>query len=297
MATLTPTQRMAAILRRLARAEGRLVSTVELRRLCPEYYEIRDGMEQKDIEARARKFRHDIEQLRRRGFIETGFTADQPDMDNRQGVRLVQYVDKAPGLHLTRGEHDALNRARARLRPGPARVDFQGGRGQLLDLALAVVRYLEEQGTDWTSGRHLADVVGVPVDRLLAALDAFVENPVHDPLPEKPVVDGLDVEREYDAEFEEIVGFRVRIAGAPSARAGRSVSPTYARGMHHIGRFAYTPAETGERLSLIAEAIADSGTRATDVLALTRAGDKLRQWHRHLTGQEWTPDGEKALVS
>jgi hypothetical protein len=298
MPSMTPTQRMAALLRRLARAEGRLVSTVELRRLCPDDYGADENMASKEIEARARTFRRDIEHLRRRGFIETGFTALRADMDNRQGVRLRRHVEKNPALHLTPREHGALNRARARLRPGPALVEVLPGRGKPLDVALAVVRYLEEQGTGWASGRHLADILDMPVGRLLAALDPLVENPVRDPAPERPVVDELQVERQFDPVTEEIVGFRVRIAEARSSRRpGRSVSPTYGRGMHHVGRFAYTPVETRERLSLIAEAMEDPETAATDVLTLHRAGDKLRQWHLDLTGQEWAPDAELSIVS
>lgn len=287
---MTPTQRMAAILRRLARAEGRLVSTVDLRRLCPDDYEIHDRLTPDEVEARARKFRHDIGQLRQRGFVETGITASQTDMDNRQGVRLVRYVDKNPDLHLEPAEHDALNRARARLRPGPPVVEVQGGRGHRLDLALAVVRHLEEQGTDWVTGQGLAEHLQVSPARLLEALDALTEDVARSQDRGQPIVDDLQVERQRDEVTREIVGFRVRIADAGPARAwARSTSPTFGRGMHHLGRFAYTPAETDERLSLLADALQHPDTPADDVQDLLRADGKLRQWHLDVTGREWTP--------
>lgn len=287
---MTPTQRMAAILRRLARAEGQLVSTVQLRRLCPDDYEIHDGLTAEETAARARKFRHDIEHLRRRGFVDTGLTAAQADMDNRQGVRLVGYMDKDPDLHLTPAEHAALNRARALLQRGPGAVEIQRGRGNRLDVALAVVRHLEEQDHREATGQGLAEALKVPVARLLDGLDALEEDVARSQDRGQPIVHGLRVERQYDEVNGELVGFHVYLADDRSSRdAARSKSPTFGQGMHHLGRFAYTPAETDERLSLVTEAMQHPDTPASDVERLHTAAGKLHDWHLLLTGEEWTP--------
>ncbi|MGY1653422.1 hypothetical protein [Geodermatophilus sp. SYSU D01119] len=289
MASLTPTQRMAAILRHLARAERGLVSTVRLRRLCPDDYEIRAGMDAQEVAARERKFRHDIQHLRRRELIETGFTTGRPDLDNRQGVRLVRYMKKDPDLHLRPEEHEALARARARLgRPVPG-AGTGRGRGRYLDLGLAVVRHLEEHGTDWVSGRELAAATGVRRGLLLDALAALADNPVADPRPDDPVVDDLEVVFPDDGGSED-VDFLVRILEAATRDRVRSASPTYGRGLHHLGRFAYTHAETDERLDLVAVALQDPRTPADDVEPLTRARARLLRWHLALAEREWGPD-------
>ncbi|MGY1684437.1 hypothetical protein ACI8AK_02490 [Geodermatophilus sp. SYSU D00867] len=211
-------------------------------------------------------------------------------MDNRQGVRLIRYVDKSTALHLTATEHRAIHRARARHRSGPARVEVQTGSGRRLDLALAVVRHLEEQGTGWASGQALAEDLDVPATTLLDALEALLEDVSQGRNRGRPIVDDLEVEHRYDMTTGGVVDFRVRIRDALSSRHGAgSVSPTFGRGMHHVGRFAYTPAETDERLELIARALQDAGTSATDVPLLIRSRDKLGQWHGVLTGREWTP--------
>lgn len=296
MASLTPTQRMAAILRHLARAESGLVSTVRLRRLCPDDYEIRAGMDAQEVAARERKFRHDIQHLRRRELVETGFTTGGPDLGNRQGVRLVRYVKKDPDLHLRPEEHDALARARARLgRPVPG-AEVRTGRGRRLDLGLAVVRHLEEQGTDWASGRDLAAATGVRRGLLLEALVALADNPVADPRPDDPVVDDLEMEFLDDGDSED-VEFLVRIREASDRDGARSASPTFGRGLHHLGRFAYTHAETDERLDLVAAALQDPRTPVGDVEPLTRARTRLLRWHLALAEHEWVPDGGCRTVS
>ena len=60
-----------------------------------------------------------------------------------------------------------------------------------------------------------------------------------------------------------------------------SPSPTAGQGLDHFGRFAYTLAETDERLELIGKALFDDGTPEDDRDALLDAENKLAEW-RHL---------------
>ncbi|MGY1601672.1 hypothetical protein [Geodermatophilus sp. SYSU D00815] len=277
MPTMTPTERMAAILRRLARApHDALVTTGDLRALSPDDY---------DGESGDRTLRRDLEQLRLRGFVETGITDHFHGAWNRTGVHLVRRTEKDPALHLSAAEHAALQRARARFRPGPALVEVRRGRGNPLDVVLAVVRHLEE-GTGSATGRHLAEVLGVDLHRLHEALYAFVVNPVRDPEPDRPALDGLDLVGEYDEETDELVDFQVWLADASGTRATASVSPAYGRGLYHLGRFGYSPAETLERLDLIDTALDSGDTSPSDAEALLRAHRKLSRWLCDLTGED-----------
>lgn len=272
---MTPTERMAAMLRRLARApRDTPLTTDALRALCPSDYSGESG---------DRTFRRDLEQLRRRGFIETGVTDHLHGAWNRTGVLLIRRTKKDRALHLSRAEHEALQRARELLRPGPALVGLRAGRGNPLDAALAVVRHLEE-GSGSATGRHLAEVLGMDLQRLHDALYAFVVNPVRDPEPDRPALPGLDLVGDYD-ENDDLIGFQVWLDDAANPGPGDSVSPAYGRGLHHLGRFAYSTDETLERLDLIEAALASTDTPSEDLETLVRAREKLEKWLYRLTGE------------
>ncbi|MGY1703545.1 hypothetical protein ACI79C_03150 [Geodermatophilus sp. SYSU D00697] len=282
---LTPTQRMAAILRYLSFRYPASVASANLRAITKDY-----AGDEGD-----RTLRRDLKELRDRGLVETGLS-DHPHLS---GVRLA-VPTKHRRLHLTRREHAALARARQRLRPGPAVVEVRSGRGRHLDVALAVIRYLEE-GDGEARGSALARHLGISVDALYAVLGAFVFNPAADPsnqMKDEPALEDLDIEDEDIDEDDTLRDFLVllrrpqphrdrpldgedererRLAHVRSAE-GLSPSPTAGHGLDHFGRFAYTLAETDERLELISKALFDDGTPEGDITWLQAAEMKLMEW-------------------
>ena len=290
---LTPTQRMAAVLRYLAFRKA-AVPTDDLRALTVDY----GGDEG------AGALRRDLRELRERGLVETGLRT-HPRL---AGVRL-RHATKHPDLHLTRGEPAGLTPAPRRLRRGPAAA-ARGRRGRHLDLALAVVRYLEE-GVGRATGRELAAALGCPVPDLHAALLAFVSNPTADPadqMPDSPALPNLvfndeDFAEDADDDADDaaaVTDFTVALdsaevlldadarAAVPRARrlahdrgaGGLSHSPTAGIGLDVFGRFAYTVAETDERLTLVDRALDDPATSDADRDALLSAGGKLAEWRQ-----------------
>src|SRR3954463_14604089 len=93
---LTTTQRMAGILRYLAFRKT-AVSSDDLRALTVDYAG----------ESGDRMLRRDLRELRDRGLVQTGLGTHP----RNSGVRL-RHLVKHRDLHLTRGEHAALARAR-----------------------------------------------------------------------------------------------------------------------------------------------------------------------------------------
>ncbi|MFW3171365.1 hypothetical protein [Geodermatophilus sp. CPCC 206100] len=284
MPRTSPTQRMAAVLRQLARRPSTAFSTDDLRALCAEYRGTSGN----------RTLRRDLRQLRERGFIETGLTERRHDLPNRMGVRLNLTI-KGPHLHLSPEEHAALARARERLRPGPATVEVRAGSARPLDLALAVVRHLEE-GVGEADGHELAVSMGVPMPTLHEALAALVANPVVDPavqMADRPALEGLDLDSDVDDETGTLLGFTVWLEDGKLATLSEatsrpvptlgsrepSVSPAAGRGLDRFGRFAYTGAETQERLDLTRTALTDPATDPGDRAALQSAERKLEEWH------------------
>jgi hypothetical protein len=288
---LTPTQRMAGVLRYLA-FRNTAVSSDDLRALTVDYAG----------ESGDRKLRRDLRELRKRHLVETGLGTHS----RNSGVRL-RHLVKHPSLHLTRGEHAALARARNRLGLGPALVEPRRGPGRHLDLALAVVRYLEE-GVGEVTGRELAERLDLPVAELHAVLLALTSNPTADPASQMTGTPALDnlvfVEEVFDDEDDDgpdpapVVDFTVALQTAENllavdaraglrqkrrlahdrSAAGLSVSPTAGQGLDVFGRFAYSLAETRDRLDLIDRALADPGTSRDDRQALLSAGGKLAEW-------------------
>jgi hypothetical protein len=282
---LTPTQRMAAILRYLSFRYPASVATGTLRAITKDYADDEGD----------RTLRRDLKELRDRRLVQTGL-ADHPHLS---GVKLAVPM-KHRRLHLNRREHAALARARQRLRPGPAVVEVHGGRGRHLDLALAVVRYLEE-GVGEARGREIADAFGLRIDTLYAVLGPFVFNPAEDPanqMKDEPALENLDLHNEVFDEDDDLVDFTVlltkaeslldrpvdeesapehRLAHIRSAEAA-SPSPTAGHGLDHFGRFAYTLAETDERRELIGKALFDDGTPEEDLDPLREAEYKLAEW-------------------
>jgi hypothetical protein len=273
--TMHPTARMAAILGRLAATPGRAVSSAELRVLVPDYGGDRGN----------RLYRRDLRELRERNFVRTDISSTETP--RRTGVQL-RVRGKAPELHLSRREHAALVRARARLRPGPVGVEVRTGRGRQLDVALAVVRYLEE-GIGEASVSWLASHLGVSAVELRDALWALEEHAYPDQLGFPDIV--VDADEDELGEDED---WTVRLSGVPRlfavlAAEEHGGSPTEHRGLDHFGRFAYTAAETAERLELILVALDDDRTSDNDRAALANAMDKLEQWYRELRGRAWRP--------
>ncbi|MDX6231762.1 MAG: hypothetical protein QOH68_730 [Nocardioidaceae bacterium] len=289
-----PTERQVAVLRRIAAAGGGVVASDTLRELVVDYTDGENGK---------RLLRRDLRDLRDRGFITTGITA--PHAPRRSGVQL-RTVRKSRHLHLSRSEHAALVRARERLRPGPAIVEVYPGAGRSLDLALAVVRYLEE-GIGEASVTRLATVMSVPVEELRAALWGVGDNPAYN---DESALADLEVAAAYanpdDLDDATILDWIVRLSGVealfdvveddngPGNRVDapgwssspdrtQTVSPTRGRGLAHFGRFAYTIAETRERLDLIEHALACADTSEGDRDLLRVAGDKLTVWHWELS--------------
>jgi hypothetical protein len=169
-------------------------------------------------------------------------------------------------------------------------VEVRTGRGRQLDVALAVVRYLEE-GIGEASVSWLASHLGVSDVELRDALWALEEHAYPDQLGFPDVV--VDADEDELGEDED---WTVRLSGVPRlfavlAAEEHGGSPTEHRGLDHFGRFAYTAAETAERLELVFVALGEGGDRTgdDDRAALVSVMDKLERWYREVKGRPWRP--------
>jgi len=255
--TMTPTQRLVAILAVLRRAR-RVLPASEVQDRVGDY----GG----DPSAAERKWRRDIRILRERGLLATDLTTRTTP--NRDGLALVRHV-KPQLYELTEDEHATLRRARrevgtTRSAPSPVPVsgdlaESAGTAGGDLERAAQLVRYLEDVGLFPGLVLHYPSSLGVGetddagAERLAAEAGAIT------------LVSLLRLAR-YDG----------------------TGSPTRGRGLDEIGRFAYSLPEVEDRLRLIetiTQAWAGRPERRADVDRLDSVRWKLESWRSELQRQ------------
>jgi hypothetical protein len=223
---------------------------------------------------RRTRLNRDLAELEERGFVtrfdpETGRTAaDGADRKILTRVR-VSYPPKREVWHLTRGEHEAINRAREALRPGPARfLSLDGSRRDMtsVDIAMCVLRYFEETGCD-TTRRELMnryDLRSEEVDLVVEALLALRSHVDWWGYSTEP--DVIDDRDDGDADVID-----------PDAPIFIDAD------MDVLDRFAYTPDEAVERITLIDEALDGwLDLPPADRAPLERAKEKLTAWSDEL---------------
>ena len=230
---MTPTERLLTILRLLGNAQDRRGATKSTR--------IRDKMgDVYEGVAGARMWRRDIRTLRERGLIETDQTT--PTTPNRTGISL--RVPPKPGhLHLTRHEHAAISQARHALRPGPSAVSPLGGapgsEDREIDLGARIVRFLEENDEE-VELVQLAEWL----DRLESDVFELIDVFTREGVVNEPIVNHIEFGYETDDPADkELRLATVRLIRRRSADG----SPTRWRGMHELGFFPYSLAETDDR--------------------------------------------------
>lgn len=281
----TPTQRMVQILGMLAAAEpDRVLQSSQLWAAIPEYDEGRPSGR--------RLYRLDIASLSARGLIRSG--QQTRTIGNREAVKL-RFVAKLEDFHLNGREHTALRQARrllGELGQVPVTTGPRARGGAALDLLTAAVRVLEEHGDEMTLA-ELAEELQQDARMVLAALEQGWMLDTDDGSP--PVLGDLDIlygdDEDDDAPWDtDSTGNGGRVLDPKHVRVSvlrpvRRKDTLKHTGLAALGRFAYTPAETRERLTLIERALTERPTEV-DVDALQEAGRKLRRWAEHLQAHD-----------
>ena len=270
--------RIPLILGILKNANGRTVTTSELRRAIPAY---------RDSEHGRALLRSDLDDLRNRGAIHTTITDSWAG--NRDGVRL-RGGGKPPELHLTVAEHAVLNRARGEFRRGARTppvftVGPEAPPNAYLDDFMRLLRVVEEHGADQGPDQanpirvgELTVVLGLTRDRVVLLLrDA-------DDLRASGLLTGLrvlyDEDTDSDEAGEELAADNDDIVAVAITRSapGRRPSPTLGLGLDDLGQFAYNRGECNDRLDLLYEALRSWGEDDPDYYAGQTAIEKLHAW-------------------
>jgi hypothetical protein len=267
---MTPTERLLSILHLVQEARERGVEAASSSRIRERMGDVYEGT------AGARMWRRDIRTLRDRGLIESDLSTRLTP--NRKGIRL-RIPPKPERLHLTAGEHQAINRAREALRPGISAVSPLGAPGagrNDIDYTARIIRHLEEN-EDEVELAQLSLWLELPESRVHELVDVLTNESV--------VAGGLvcSVEFGYSADEEtEDLPETVRVF---RGQLGRQ-SPTRGVGMDELGFFPYSLTETEDRLSLIDEALHADVMAGDERGFLLSARRKLRQWRGCLGGGE-----------
>lgn len=215
-----------------------------------------------------RLYRMDLRALRSRGLVRTGIVT--PQTPRGEGVRAVE-LSKPQAFVLSEEEHSALQAARDRFRdeqPMAPSTDGRDGRAAPLDLAMDAIRILEEK-RDWVTIQNLATELSARPEVLIRALR---DMPDDDNLT--LLIDEFDEVTDEPLDSAEIRVYVER----PSLWGDGALRSV---GIGQFGRFAYTEAETGDRLQLIERGLADPEL-ANLHGHLSTAQRKLERWARHL---------------
>lgn len=277
---MTPTERLLTILRCLRDAKNRGQRSITST-------EIRERMDGVYVQGEAgdRKWRRDVRILRQRSLIET----DLPP--NRTGISL-RVPAKPERLHLTMGEHQAIDQARRILRSGISTVSPLGAKSGAASLEIddvtRILRFLEENG-DEVELRQVGQWLGVSERRAFELLEVLTRESTFNGGIVASFLFGYggaddpddggdtDDDRDEDPLPETVSVLRGRV---------QPRSPTRWRGMDQLGFFPYSVAETDDRLALIDEALA-SDRIANDLHpALGSARRKLAEWKSELERRE-----------
>lgn len=228
---------------------------------------IRADMGVYEGETGRRKWREDTSRLRRRGWLETDLTTETTP--NRRGIRLREGPIKARRLELTPDEHFALQCARqlvrADLEPGPMISDADDRDG--LALTMVLLRILEE-ADEPVALVDLAAKVKQPPARVWRILSY-----VQDGMPDH--AEALHLEYADEGEDGDPLPEAISVI---RRFAAQDISPTHGTALASLGRFAYTPRETRERLLLIAGALDRDDLPPEIRSCLESARSKLSNW-------------------
>lgn len=283
------------------RPRRRRLTCGEIRQALPCYQFPPD--DEKKEKARREVFQRDIRQLMERGFVRR-LSRDSPGADaidaahgDSDTIELLM-PEKPERLFLTPEEHKALASTRMTLHPDHAppiisayrlRAPFDptvNRSEQAMDVASAVLRYLEEVGGTVTCHQVEAELarLGIPEPRTLAraAMKSL------DFLEESLFVSGRPLGIEFESSLSRSEGARpgrpvvvaVSVPGPSRQTANRRSA---SGGLNSVNRPAYTPAEVEERLDLIERALEpDSVVSEEDRGPLRSARTKLEAWGQEL---------------
>ncbi len=204
-----------------------------------------------------RRFSDDMDDLRRAGLI------DYPDLrlDKRVSLTVPQ---KDPQMFLTLGEHEALRRARERLRWKSAASPLNCDPGtRKLAYVVEALRLVEEGTTDVADLAAALNVRPRKVHQILDRLDGVC--------PSSEVLVDLFIERNAVSDRPE----------AAFVRLGPIDRPLEGRGLDQIGLFAYSRDEVDDRINLIDRALSDR-VADQDTDSLQSARKKLEAWRSRL---------------
>ncbi len=230
---MTPTERLLTILRLLGDAQDRR-RVVKSTRMRQKWAMSTRGSSARGCDAEI------SERCGERGLIETDQTT--PTTPNRTGISL--RVPPKPGhLHLWKHEHAAISQARHALRPGPSAVSPLGGapgsEDREIDLGARIVRFLEENDEE-VELVQLAEWL----DRLESDVFELIDVFTREGVVNEPIVNHIEFGYETDDPADkELRLATVRLIRRRSADG----SPTRWRGMHELGFFPYSLAETDDR--------------------------------------------------
>lgn len=237
--------------------------------------EIRRGVPGYAGDSGHRMWRRDVAELRRRGLV-----APHPDGDrNSSRVELLPMV-KPESLFLTLEEHAAVTRVGDQLgdaAPVPSPLEAAAP-AELSDLA-RLTRYLEERPGVTMTYRTVQRALGFGEARLTELLRQVVDldEPTFSSGGWHPGLDWIDYLPPDEEDPQGCISTPAAVLGTVLRR---TLHP--GRGTGQLGFFAYSAAETDDRLRLIDAALRRLPLTEAERTPLVRARGKLDEWRRRL---------------
>lgn len=264
----TQAGRMVRVLRYLT-DHGDSADSTEIRRGVPGY----------GGKSGHRLWRRDLNELRCRNLV----ALKEPGEQMSSRVELVRYV-KPQHLFLTVGEHDVLAEVEDRFRrTRPASSPLPEGSAGEVDEFARLTRYLEERPGQELTYTQVGQALGLGHQRLTELLEQItVESENDDYVGESPEHPALAWIEYWSPDVEPLDG-RIcakDVAAVLGAEVAATFDPHERTGQ--LGFWAYSAAETDDRLELIDHALREPGLTPAQRDRLRSARQKLFQWKAQL---------------
>lgn len=236
---------------------------------------IRDGVPGYGGDSGHRQWRRDLAELRRRGLV----IVEDPAPGVCSRIALAR-LKKPDHLFLTFGEHDVLAEVEDRLRNScTAPSPLPEGRAREVDEFARLGRYLEERPGQELTYADVGRALGLRRERLTKLLEQIaVESEIDEYVsgaPEHPALAWIEF---WSPEAEPPDGYICNIDNAAVLSAAMAETFDSRKRTGQLGFWAYSAAETDDRLRLIYQALAELDLTPAQRDRLESAEAKLREW-------------------
>lgn len=236
--------------------------------------EIRDRMPAYQDDPEHRKWRRDMAVLRSRGLV----AVNEPGQGMSARVEMVT-LKKPERLFLTFAERDVLAEVEDQFRHGrPAPSPLPEGAAREVDEFARLTRYLEERPGRELTYTQVEQALGLRRRRLTELLEQITVQSENDEYVGSAELPALAWIEYWSPEVHPPDGYICNedIAAMLGAEAAKTFDPRKHTGQ--LGFWAYSAAETDDRIDLIDRALAELDLSAEDRDCLYSAQRKLREW-------------------